>query len=90
MHPEECFVFTDDNLMRVKDLLYSFRGETFDLSQTSKRQVFDILASVLIEALQFAQIIPNSTTTHLHQLKKEINYYSIVQNGLNNMLTIVS
>jgi hypothetical protein len=76
MNAEDAFVFTDENIKRVKDLLVNLKSETLDLTNTSELKIFDILASIIIEGLQYSKIIPYPVDSQLEDITKQMTHYS--------------
>lgn len=65
LNPESHFVFTEGVKKKVKELLISSTEEKYTNVETSKLGIFDTLTNILIEAMQFASLIP-------HRIENEI------------------
>ena len=72
MNPLTVFVFTEANLKKVVDLLLNLKSAAMDISGRSSYFLFDVLASAIIEALKFAQVIPRSHENELTRVAREI------------------
>ncbi len=72
MDPEMAFDFGEENVKQIVELLLSLKTSAIDVGGVSTYFLFDVLASVIIEALKFAQVIPHSQEGELPRIKKEI------------------
>lgn len=60
MNAESHFVFLEPIKEKVKVLLITSSSEEFTQKKTSELPIFDVLTNVLIEAMQFSNLIPHN------------------------------
>lgn len=90
MNPEKFFVFSEENLKNIKGQLLNLKANTLVISGNSKHFIFDLFASIIIEALQFSKIIPFTQETQVAGIKKELDSCSIVKEKLKKFLTLTN
>ena len=82
LNPEKRFCFNDANKLKIKALLVSFKSDNFSTNEISNLRILDILTNVLLEAMQFIGLIPNTLEGDLDELQKAIDSYNQVKNNL--------
>ena len=88
LNPELTFKFGEDNIARLQELLVTMQANQFDIASASGSPVFDVFASVIIEAMQFAHIIPSPQETQLAELAKELEVCTRVNGFLERCLEL--
>lgn len=90
INPEESFDFSETNVDRIKKLVHNLKGETRVLATNSSGgKLFDLLAGVVMEALQYIKIIPSESQTKLENIDKEMKRYVRICKCLEKLLAIV-
>ena len=69
MNAETHFVFLDPIKEKVKLLLISSSSEEFTQKKTSELRIFDVLTNILIEAMQFSNLIPYNVENEIEELQ---------------------
>ena len=89
MDPETNFDFREENVDRIRDLLQYLKEETIEIATVSEVKIFDVFASVILEGLQYAQIIPQTLESELDDVAKEMGYCAGARKSLQKLLKIV-
>lgn len=71
MDPEKYFDFSEINVIRVRRLLHKLKGEQI-VANTSSSKLLNLIASTVLEALQYIRVIPNPLEAKLASIGKEI------------------
>ncbi len=79
MNPENAFSFVSENVEKVRGLLQTLKSEAAQLADTQNSPLFDLLAVIVNEGLQFAQLVPNPRTAHLEEMARNIRKYERVK-----------
>jgi len=76
LDPNIAFDFSPENLDNVRRLLDYLKAEQNETVSSSNLKVFDVMASIIIQAMQFAKLVPNNMDGQLNEIKiieKQIN-----------------
>ncbi len=68
MNAENHFIFTEPVKEKVKVLLITSSSEEFTQKKTSELAIFDVLTNILIEAMQFSNLIPYNVENEIEEL----------------------
>lgn len=82
MDSELSFEFNERNKDTVRELLIGFKSENFPNNEVSNLRIFDVFTNILIEAMQFAKLIPNSLETEIEELSNAIENYDSIKKNL--------
>ena len=88
MNPRN-FNFTDVNIKRIKEFIKKI-NQTMKLSNNiSTDRIFDLLAVICLEALQYVQSVPVIVEVELESIDTEIKRYSRIRKGLSKFFTMI-
>ena len=86
LDPTLKFKFTAEVISQVKTLLVSFLNQSFMDSEISNLSLFDAFTGIIIEALQYWDLIPApEETDDLKEVKQQIE---LIQNMKSQLLRI--
>ena len=72
LNPEIVFNFTGENVEKIRCLLHGLKTEAALLADAKTSHLFDLFAVIINEALQHAQIVPNTRMKRLEDMAKSI------------------
>lgn len=85
------FKFTSEVITQVKGLLNVFLNQSFIESDLSDLGIFDAFTAIIIEALQYCDLIPKSEeSADTKEIKQQIELISKMKNHLTRIKDIVS
>jgi len=88
--PETNFDFSKENIRKIKELLLKLKEGTIELTNnTSNIKLFDVFASIILEGLQCAQIIPYTAEAELDEISEEIAKFSSMKSFLSRIQQII-
>ncbi len=90
MDPVSSFVFSASNLERIKAVLLTIKSDLLPLRSSSNTRLFDVLASILNEAMEQARLVPSSKTTQLEDIVRNVTLYERLKKSMQNLLTIAT
>lgn len=86
LDPTIHFKFSAEVISQVKTLLVSFLNQSFMDSEISNISLFDSLTAIIIEALQYWDLIPApEETDELREIKQQVE---LIQNMKSQLLRI--
>lgn len=74
MDPEAKFDFSESNIKKTKEFVLSTKDTATDLALSGNIKLFNLFADIIIEAMQFADIIPHSKEEELASITNEISF----------------
>eukprot|EP00826_Nyctotherus_ovalis_P035967 TRINITY_DN313_c0_g1_i7.p1 TRINITY_DN313_c0_g1~~TRINITY_DN313_c0_g1_i7.p1 ORF type:complete len:434 (-),score=114.14 TRINITY_DN313_c0_g1_i7:165-1466(-) len=88
MEPEISFVFKEETIKKVVELLLILKSQVADINGASGFAVFDILAAVVIDALKFSQLVPGAQESEVDRITKEIAKYKKIKSALGKYVNL--
>ena len=76
LDPNLSFDFSPENMDNVRRLLDYLKLEQNETVSSSNLKVFDVMASIIIQAMQYAKLVPSSLENQLNEIRvieKQIN-----------------
>jgi len=89
MNPELTFNFSVENIEKIKSLLHVIKSEVALLSDAKTIHLFDLFAVMVNEALQFANLVPNSRSGKEDQIMKSLKKYEKIKKRMQRLFSIV-
>eukprot|EP00826_Nyctotherus_ovalis_P061956 TRINITY_DN8880_c0_g1_i6.p1 TRINITY_DN8880_c0_g1~~TRINITY_DN8880_c0_g1_i6.p1 ORF type:complete len:215 (+),score=47.19 TRINITY_DN8880_c0_g1_i6:223-867(+) len=73
MEPERTFDFSEATVKKIVELLLVLKSQATDIKGASNFLLFDTLASTVVDALKFAQLVPSMHNSQLEEITRKIN-----------------